>query len=303
MTRISTQAFYDRFDRDLTALRSRADTLQSALGSGERLTRPSDDPVAAARLRALARAEASAGIDQTLAARTATDLTLADKALQSFADQVIRVRELAIHAGSTILSATERGAIAAELDEIGKTLLGLANSRDSAGHALFGGQTSGAAYARDAAGVVSYLGTASAGDLVLDDGESIGRGITGPDFLDLATASGPTTLFAVVRTLADALVGPGDSALTARDSLGPLDTALDRLTTQQAVVGARLGWIDLHAERGTRQAELRAEEQAAVGGIDLAETVSKLQQTMTVLDATQASFARLSALGLFQYLR
>jgi flagellar hook-associated protein 3 FlgL len=35
----------------------------------------------------------------------------------------------------------------------------------------------------------------------------------------------------------------------------------------------------------------------------MAETVSRLQQTMTVLEASQASFARLSQLSLFQFLR
>ena len=75
------------------------------------------------------------------------------------------------------------------------------------------------------------------------------------------------------------------------------------MTTTQTVVGTRLAWIDLVSERRTEAGELRAEQQAEVGGADLAETMTRLQQTMTVLEASQASFARLSSLTLFDLLR
>ena len=69
------------------------------------------------------------------------------------------------------------------------------------------------------------------------------------------------------------------------------------------MVGARLNWIDLNTERQIQTGQLRAEEEAKVGGTDLTLAVSQLQQTMTVLEASQASFARLAALSLFDVLR
>lgn len=108
----------------------------------------------------------------------------------------------------------------------------------------------------------------------------------------------------MVKGLADALAGGSpDPAQSARDALGALDSGLEVITTQQTVIGTRLNWIDLNTERRTQMAELRSEEQADLGGTDLAEAVSRLQQTMTVLEASQASFARLSQLSLFQFLR
>lgn len=203
-----------------------------------------------------------------------------------------------------MLSASQRAGIATEIAAISGELVRLANTRDSAGHALFGGDTAGPAYTLDAGGNPVYAGTATASDLPLGDGQSVTRGLTGPEFLNFTVNGSPTTLFAVAKGLADALAGGSpDPAQSARDALGALDSGLEAITTQQTVIGTRLNWIDLNTERRTQMAELRSEEQADLGGTDLAEAVSRLQQTMTVLEASQASFARLSQLSLFQFLR
>ncbi len=299
MTAISTSAFYSRANRDISSLRARAEALQASIGSGQRLARSSDDPLAASQLRRLARAESLAAIDTTLAAQAMSDLTLSDSALQSFASTVTRIQELAVQAANGALAPVQRSAIATELEQLSGELIALANTRDSAGHALFGGETAGQAYTLDALGNPVYAGTASAGTLPLGDGQSVTRGLTGPEFLGAA----PTDLFAVVRTLSDALRGAAlDPAQAARDALAPLDAGLEAITTQQTVIGTRLSWIELVSERATETSELRSEDQAELGGTDLTEAVMQLQQTMTVLEASQASFARLASLSLFSVL-
>ena len=78
MTAISTSAFYQRAMRDLSALRSQAEGAQAAIGSGQRLTRSSDDPLAASQLRRLSRTDSFAAIDKTLGESVMSDLTLTD---------------------------------------------------------------------------------------------------------------------------------------------------------------------------------------------------------------------------------
>lgn len=303
MSSVSTQAFYDRFNLDMAGLRQRAVALQASIGSGQRLDRSSEDPVAAARLRALGSRDASAAIDLTLSARGSADLTLADSALQSFAESTIRAKELATQAANGVLTAEQRAGIATELNQISQELVRLANSRDSAGHALFGGETSGDAYVTDPSGSAVYVGTASAGELPLGDGQQVTRGLTGPEFLNFTAGGAPTDLFKVVQGLAAALITGTDPAQSARDALGALDAGLERIATNQTIVGTRLNWIDLNVERQTQMKQLRSQEQADLGGTDLGEAVSRLQQTMTVLEASQASFARLASLSLFNLLR
>ncbi|MFM5917212.1 MAG: flagellar biosynthesis protein FlgL [Novosphingobium sp.] len=300
MTGVSTSAFYDRSNLDLSSLRARADALQAAISSGQRLGTSSDDPVAAARIRSLTRLDSFAAVDTTVAARASSDLSLTDQALSQFTNTVIRVKELATQAATGILTTGQRAGIATELDQIGIELQRLSNARDSNGHALFGGDTAGDAYSFDAAGNPTYIGTASASDLPLGDGQTVTRGLTGPEIMNF----GGTNLFAVVKTLSDALKGAvADPAQAARDALAPLETGMETLTTQQTVIGARLNWIDLNTERATAMSQQRSDEEASVGGTDLTLAVSQLQQTMTVLEASQASFAKLAQLSLFDLLR
>lgn len=301
---VSTSAFYDRSNQDLAALRARADSLQASIGSGERLLAASDDPVAAARLRMLGRADKVAAIDEAAAARASADLTLADQALSAFAASTIRVQELATQAANGILTAAQRAGIATELNSIRDDLIGLANSRDSAGHALFGGDAPGQAYGLGPGGIPIYQGTPAISDLPLGDGQSVKRGITGPQFLEFSVNGSPSDLFAVIKGLSDDLKGAAaDPAQAARDALGALDTGLETITTQQTVLGARLNWIDLITQRSVETGLQRSTEEADLGGTDMALAVSQLQQTMTILEASQASFARLSSLSLFSLLR
>ena len=300
MTSISTATFYAHSTGDIASLRARAEGLQGDLARGEHLTRSSQDPLAAARLRALSRADTFAAIDSDAANRATADLQLADDALSGFSDAIGRARELATQAASGTLNAQQRAAIGTELAQLNAGLVSLANARDSAGHALFGGDAAGPAYTLDPAGNAAYAGTASAGALDLGDGQNVIRGVTGPEFLNF----GGSDLFATLKGLADALQGSSpDSAGAARAALTSLETGLATVTTTQTVVGARLNRIDLAVTHAAQRGEARDIEQAAVGGTDIAASVTRLQQTMTVLEASQASFARLSGLSLFDLIR
>ncbi len=304
MTTITTSAFYERSTRALNDLRRQAESLQGSLGSGQRLERGSQDPVGASQLRSLARETRFSEIDATASARVSSDLALTDSGLSDFAAYVTRIKELAVQAASGTLTTSQRGGIGVEIKEIYGELIRLANSRDSAGHALFGGEATGAAYTLDAAGLPVYAGTAQAGELALGDGQTVVRGVTGPEFLNFTGPAGPTNLFTLVRELGQAMQGgSADPAQAARDALGALDAGLESITTAQTVVGGRMNWIDLVTDRRTQRGEQRSEQQAEIGGADIATTVTALQEIMTVLEASQAAFTRLAGMSLFAMLR
>ncbi|MBC7158897.1 MAG: flagellar biosynthesis protein FlgL, partial [Porphyrobacter sp.] len=95
MINLSTGAFYTRATRQIGTLRAEAESLQQQVGSGEKLARSSDDPVAAARLRTLSRQERLADIDQSTSDRASHNLKLTDSALGSIAQVIYRAKELA----------------------------------------------------------------------------------------------------------------------------------------------------------------------------------------------------------------
>ncbi len=299
----STAAFYDRSLSNLSALRSQAEETQAELSSGQRLQRSSDDPVAASRLRQLARADAFDQIDEAATNRATTDLTLADDALTQITTFVIRLQELATQAASSTLSTSQRAGIGQEVIQIRENLVGLANSRDAAGNALFGGVSAGTAYTLDAAGNATYVGIGEPGIISLGAGQSVSRGVTGPEFLQFQSGGATTDLLALTKDLADALTTGTGGAAAATAALAGLSDGLDSITTAQTVIGSRLNWIDLNTERRVGLSELRLTEQSEVGGTDMTESIAKLQNTMLVLEASQASFSRLANLSLFSVLR
>lgn len=304
MTTITTGAFFERSGQSLRELRSRAESLQKAIGTGLKWSRGSDDPVSASQLRSLSREGRFADISAVAGARVSSDLALTDSGLSDFSAYVTRIKELSIQAASDTLTQSQRAGLGVEVKEIYGELIRLANSRDSAGDALFGGEAAGDAYSLDATGLPVYSGTAQAGELALGDGQTVIRGVTGPEFLDFTGPNGPVNLFTLVRELGDALQGNvPDPAQAARDALGDLDAGLESITTAQTVVGSRMNWIDLIGDRRTQRGEQRNELQVYVGGADLASTVTALQEIMTVLEASQAAFSLLSGLSLFAMLR
>jgi flagellar hook-associated protein 3 FlgL len=299
-----TSAFYERSLLGLNALRAEAEGLQASLSSGQRLATSADDPVASSRLRQLARGNTLSTIDTANAQRATSDLNLTDGALSSFASYVTRVKELALQAATATLTPAQRASVGAEIAAIRQNVIGLANSRDVAGHALFGGEAAGTAYTTDALGNATYVGTGSAGELPLGDGQTVARGLTGPEILNFSVAGSPTDLLAVMKNLGDALQGgSADPQGAAHGALDALDAGLEKISTAQSIVGSRLAWIELTNDRRIDMGEMRAGEEADVGGTDIAATVAKLQQAMTVLEASQASFARLAQLSLFDALR
>lgn len=298
----STSAFYDRSLMDLTSLRKQAEETQAEMSSGQRLQRSSDDPVAASRLRRLARAETTDQIDTAAANRATSDLTLTDGALTQFSNYVTRLQELTTQAASATLSTAQRAGIGEEISQIHDNLVALANTRDSSGHSLFGGESASDAYIVTG-GVASYAGTANAGLVSLGDGQSVARGITGPEFLQFTSGGSTVDLLNVTKTLADALTSGTGGAAAANAALTALGDGLQSITTAQTVVGSRLNWIDLNTERRTSMSELRTTEQTEIGGADLTESIARLQNTMLVLEASQASFAKLANLSLMSQLR
>lgn len=302
MINLSTSAFYERATRQVGTLRAEAERLQEQMGTGERLSRSSDDPVAAARLRTLARGERLAQIDQRSSDLASTDLKMTDDALGSLATLVIRAKELATKAATETLSAEQRAAIGGEVESLREAVLQIANSRNSAGHALFGGQAAGAAY-QESGGTAAYVGTAAKEAVDLGDGQSVVPSLTGPEVFAFDAGGAPTDLFAVLGDLAAALKGGGDPTGPTGVALDGLAAGLDQITTAQTVVGARLGWIEVMDERRVANSELVADEQKAIGGADLAVTMTRLQEVTTVLEASQASFVRLAGLSLFDVMR
>ncbi len=304
MTSISTSAFYDRSAGSLASLRARAETLQTQIATGERLQRGSDDPVAARGLRALAREEGLAAVHKNNAALADADLALAEGALTQLSSLTIRAQELATQSATGTLNTAQRQMNGDELAQIHASMVAILNSKDTSGNSLFAGTADGPAYSVSADGRASYVGTSESGEIDVGSGIKVARGLTGPEVVSFSVDGADTNLLTVVHDLASVLRSDAAGAAgAASQALGALGSGLAALSTAQAVIAARQGRVELAASLAVERGEIRAEEQKRLGETDLPTAIAQLQQTMTVLEASQATFTRLSGLSLFDYLR
>lgn len=134
------------FDAGVAAINRQTSSLlatQQQVSSGRRILRPSDDPVAAARTLEIQQgADFVAQFKQNHDSASAT-LGLQEAQLTSAGEILSRVRELAVQAGNTSLTATARQGIAIEMRASFDRMLAIANSTDGSGNHLFAGFMSG----------------------------------------------------------------------------------------------------------------------------------------------------------------
>ena len=95
-------------------------------------------------------------------------------------------------------------------------------------------------------------------------------------------------------------------ALSDEDGAAAIDdlaSANAQIAAARGAAGARAARIDLLQAQATEVAADREAERSGLEDTDIAAAFADLQQTLTVLQATQASFGKLSQLSLFDYLR
>lgn len=132
-----------QFDRSVDMIQRRQQSLQNSqeqLVSGKRVTRPSDDPVQAARAeRALAQDTRLEARQRSLEASRQT-MAQTESALGDAQGIMQRMRELVVQAGNAATDDAGRKTIATELRGLREQLLGIANQQDGLGGYLFAGQ-------------------------------------------------------------------------------------------------------------------------------------------------------------------
>ena len=296
--RISTAQTYERSLTSMKQLSHRADTLQGQIATGKRVVDASDDAGSYARLTQLARSAAAARADTTNIDLARTLVAQSDATLGSIETQLQRVKELAIQGNTGTVSPEQKRVLGVELNAILDDIVALANSKDTRGQPLFGGATSATPFARDADGAVQWQGTGTAAKIPVGEAGEIQAVDSGERLF--TAAGGGTDIFAAVQAIANALsAGEG----LPDDGLAALDTSLDQIATARASFGARGARLDLESVRLEDLKVDRDAERAGLEGIDTEQAIIELQRTITVLQATQASFSKLTSLSLFDYLR
>jgi flagellar hook-associated protein 3 FlgL len=137
--RISTSQIYGSAAASMSRGQSDLYKLNNQLSSGRRILTPADDPVAAARALVMTQTQ---GVNTQYMKNQGTasgQLGQVDNQLSSLTNLLQSVRDRTVQAGNTVLTNSDRQAIATELESRLGELTGIANSQNGAGDYLFSG--------------------------------------------------------------------------------------------------------------------------------------------------------------------
>ena len=298
--RISTaQIFQQSVDAMLTQQRQLSET-ELQVASGKRILRPSDDPSAAVRVLDLSEAQQRLAQYQRNADAAIARLDQEESALLSIENLLQRVRELAVQGANDTLSVDDRQAIATEVREHMQSFLELANSRDASGEYLFAGyQSLTEPMTHNGTGTFSYTGDTGQRTLKIGDTREVAIGDPGTLFMGFAAAAGGTTdVGKVLYDLASNLeAGNADT-----NAITDIDTAFGRLLETRAKIGARLNAIDDQKAANDAFDLATAQVKSTLEDLDYAEAISRFNQQLAALQASQQAFVRIQDLSLFNFI-
>jgi len=302
--RISTNYIQQQSVDAMLAQQKELAKTQLQVSTGERLQSPSDDPVAAVKILGL---ERDISVNEQYIANAGvaeSKISTAEKSLASAANILQRIRELAVQGLNDTNDANARSGIAAEIEELNKSLLNLANTTDSNGEYLFSGYQS----FTEAFDPVTYAYGGDSGQRNIRIGSQYLVEATEPgDDIFVVTNADSTTqsIFLTVQNFVDALnantVGPGNDPNDG-EFLTNMSTAIDSVSAARTRFGTKLNAIDQQRVINDDSIASLQTVLSQVKDLDYAEAISLLNIQSTGLQAAQQAYVRVQGLSLFNFL-
>lgn len=298
--RITTSQIYDRLNGQMGSLSVGADRLQTQISTGKKLVNPSDNAIAYLQLTGLKRVDADHKAATANAKLADMVLSQTDTTLGSVEVELQRAQELAIAASNGTMNAENRAATAAALESILDQLFVLANTRDARDQPVFGGAAGDVAYLRAADGTITAAGTGEPAAIPLSDGATVRASVPGSTVFGAGDDPSVNDMFATISGLVAELRSGQPASQASMDGIA---ASLNTVGATRASVGARMVRVDMEVSRLGELGLAREAMRSGIEDTDIASTITELQKTLTILQATQASFGKLTSTNLFDYLR
>ncbi len=283
---------------DLNATYERLDRTRAKASSGKELTRPSDNPYAAAR--ALGMRESLDGtrqhqrnVQHAVGWQAATE-----QALNQMTEVVQRARELTVQGSTDTAGPTARAAIAAEIDELVEELKEHGNAT-YAGRYVFGGTlTTQPPYAPGATD--TYGGDTETIAREIGPGVALTINLTGDRVL--GSGGGDNKLLSVLRNVA-AHLRAGDAASLRGTDIGALEANLDSLMDVRAENGAKTNRLDSALARLSEFEETTIRQLSETEDADFAKTMVEYSTQQAAYQAALKAGANIVQASLMDFLR
>lgn len=293
--RISMQWMVDRTIANIAMNLEKLVALQEQAASGKRLLRPEDDPAGVRRAISL-RAGLAATQRYLDNIQDSDDwMSATDAALGHIADLMTKALTLAEKGASDTISADERQALAAEVDQLLQEAISTGNTRLTDRYIFAGFKTTTQPFTLvpGTPDQVIYNGDSGQIRREIEPGETVTVNVTG----DTAFPA----VFEQLIGLRDDLLANDRAAVQAR--ISPLQAAQQGVLDVQATVGARQGHLSGASERLENMKLMLTDLLSRVEDADMAETIVRLTEQETVYQAVLQASASAIPPSLWSFLQ
>lgn len=269
---------------------------QNKLSTGQKISKPSDDPVGIGyQMRyttELARNE------QYLAnAKTGYGwLSQTDSVLQQAHDILQRLNTITNQAANGTITPDVREQIKLEVLQLREQMITVGNSTYDGRHIFNGQKTDVKPYSADAANDNTDMGI-----YYLNVSPSVTVEVSIPGEKVFGEAGAADNIFKLFDDIAQHLENDDQTALSG--SLGNIESAVERISLSLADVGARMNRFELIENRiGDEKVSLTTLK-SSVADVDMADAIIQLQLQQNVLQASLSVGARVMQTSLLDYIR
>jgi flagellar hook-associated protein 3 FlgL len=306
---ISTSLLFDRASAQMSTLQNDLAKSQAQISTQKQVLAPSDAPDQAAvitRLKSLiGKQESYAKTLDTVQARLDNE----GATLSSAGDILIRLKELTIQVNNATNGSTSRTVIATEMKGLRDQLLSLANATDSTGNYVFSGTKvhTPPFVANDGTGEVAYQGDQTEIKVTVGEHRTVSTNRPGTRaFVSVVRteSDGTTTGAEFFRAVDDLIAGvqSADKAAMQR-GLGEMDDLHQGIVLAQASSGTDMKVVEQQSAALDETKLTLASALSGVEDLDMAKAITAMQKQMLSLEAAQSSFAKISQMSLFAYLK
>ncbi|MCA1923797.1 flagellar hook-associated protein FlgL [Buttiauxella noackiae] len=316
--RISTAMMYQQNMRGITNSQSEWLRYGEQMSTGKRVTKPSDDPIAASQAVVLSQAQAQ-NSQYALARTFATQkISLEENVLGQVTTAIQSAQEKIVYAGNGTLSDDDRASLATDLEGIRNQILNLANSTDGNGRYIFAGYKTDSAPFSDVAGKITYGGGDTAVVQSVDASRSMTVGHLGSEIFESLTSNAvpepgagtsEKSLFNMLDSAIATLRTPTEGLdETQKADLGAaidktnrgLKNSLNNVLTVRAELGTQLNELDKLDELGSDRALGQAQQMSDLVDVDWNSAISSYVMQQAALQASYKAFSDMQGMSLFQ---
>ena len=308
MPQISTALKFDRAIQQMSVTQDRLSKTQLQLSTSKQVLKPSDAPDKSAEI---SRLKSAVGRQESYIAtmkQVQDKLSQQESALDSATDIMARLKELTVQAANDTYQAKDRKSIDIEVQELRDQLLSLANTQDVNGNFIFSGTRVGKlAFAANEQGRVVYQGDQTVVPAGIGDQSMVDTNRPGTRPFDKIVRTDdagnpvPVGFFEAIQDLSAALQANDTKNITR--AVGEMTTLQDGLSNSLASIGAAGNKVENQLNVADENLLRMKEVLSNAEDVDYTEAITKMNKDMLALEAAQSSFAKISQLNLFDYIK